>query len=117
MNLINTNIRETRMRDYFGKVVLLLFTVVVLAVTPALAQMTTGSVSGTVADQTGAVIPGATVTLTNDATGVTREVQTNQVGTFVIDRVRPGTYTIRHKLSLHDALVAISSHCVTIRVV
>ncbi|MFQ5777677.1 MAG: TonB-dependent receptor, partial [Terriglobia bacterium] len=87
------------MRSSLARVVLFLFTVVAVAVTPALAQLTTGSVSGTVVDPTGAVIPGATVTLTNEATGVTREVQTNQVGTFVIDRVRTGSYTLRITVS------------------
>ncbi|MFQ5695193.1 MAG: carboxypeptidase regulatory-like domain-containing protein, partial [Terriglobia bacterium] len=61
---------------------------------PAYAQVTSGAVSGTVVDSTGAVIPGATVTLTGEGTGVTREQQTNAAGGFLFDRVRNGSYTL-----------------------
>ena len=48
---------------------------------PLIAQMSvTGSVSGTVLDSSGAVIPGATVKLTSAATGDTRQTKTNGEG-------------------------------------
>ncbi len=72
---------------------------VLLASVPAFAQGTVGAISGTVADPTGAVVPGATVTLVNEATGVTREVSTNEAGQFVFDRVRPGVYKLRITMS------------------
>jgi len=56
----------------------------------AFGQAQTGTVSGTVVDETGAVIPGAQVTLTNVETGVTREMATNDQGYFYFDRVSPG---------------------------
>jgi hypothetical protein len=49
---------------------------------PACAQGTSGTVSGTVADSTGAVIPGATVTITNPVSGLTRTAQSDGAGQY-----------------------------------
>ncbi len=54
----------------------------------ALAQTSMGGVSGTVKDSTGAVVPGATVTLVNEATNVAVERQTNGSGILFV-RERP----------------------------
>lgn len=83
------------MRLNWAKVVLCLLAVAAFIGVPAQAQLTTGSVTGTVTDAQGAVIAKATVTLTNNDTGVTREVETNDQGAFAFDRVRPGMYTLR----------------------
>jgi hypothetical protein len=48
------------------------------------------SITGVVTDQTGAVIPGVAVTLTNPATGVTYKGTTNTVGSYLISNVNPG---------------------------
>ncbi|MEE9236088.1 MAG: carboxypeptidase-like regulatory domain-containing protein, partial [Candidatus Acidoferrales bacterium] len=82
------------MKSAWAKVVVFLFVVMVLAITPAKAQMTSGTVSGTVVDETGAVIPGATIRLINEETGVTREQESGGAGSFVFDRVAPGIYTV-----------------------
>ncbi len=67
----------------------------VLAVAGAAsAQVTRGSVSGTVKDQSGAVIPGATVTVTNVDTNASRTVVTNEVGFYRVSPIDPGTYTV-----------------------
>ena len=50
----------------------------------AVAQVTSGSINGTVKDATGGGHPGATVTVTNPSTGVTRTVTTNETGDFVV---------------------------------
>ena len=64
--------------------------------TPTLvAQVTSGSLNGTVKDATGGVLANATVTVTNPATGVTRTVSTSESGDFVVPNLPPGTYTIR----------------------
>jgi outer membrane receptor protein involved in Fe transport len=77
---------------------LLLFTALV---SPglALAQTSMGGVSGTVTDTTGAVIPGATVTLVNEATAVQAGRQTNASGHFTFVNVRPGRYLLTVELT------------------
>ncbi len=54
-----------------------------------------GSLQGTVTDSTGAVIPNATVTATNVATGIATTRSSTSAGYYVISPVQPGTYTIR----------------------
>ena len=58
------------------------------------AQDLRGKIGGTVADASGAVIPGANVTLSNDNTNVTSSAQTSAAGQYLFDFVLPGTYTI-----------------------
>ena len=66
----------------------------VLAVGPAAAQTSMGTVQGTVRDSTGGVLPGASVVLVNSETNVKSERVTNSAGTYVFVNVRPGTYTL-----------------------
>jgi hypothetical protein len=80
---------------------LLVSTCLVLAVTFTVdlqAQDLRGQVSGTVTDASGAVIPGANVTLTNDNTSVATTTSTNEVGQYLFDFVLPGTYTVKVEL-------------------
>jgi len=58
------------------------------------AQQTTGSILGTVKDQTGAVVNTATVRATNVDTGFSRAVPTNGLGEYRIDNLPVGTYTL-----------------------
>jgi hypothetical protein len=53
-----------------------------------------GSIRGTVSDTTGAVVPGATVTLTNEATKFARNVVTDSKGGYYFGAVGAGTYAI-----------------------
>ncbi len=50
----------------------------------AWAQGSTGTISGTVSDQTGAVLPGVTITAVNSGTNLTREVFTNESGQYTL---------------------------------
>lgn len=61
------------------------------------AQTVQGVVTGSVADSSGAVIPGATLTLTNDGTGVEQQLATGNGGDFRFGLVPPGTYTLTIK--------------------
>ncbi|HEX5282664.1 MAG TPA: TonB-dependent receptor [Bryocella sp.] len=59
------------------------------------AQITQGGVAGTVKDTSGAVVPNAHITLTNQDTNVSLETQSTSSGTYVFDSVPVGTYTLR----------------------
>src|SRR5215813_4797502 len=69
-----------------------------LSAATAGAQQFTGGVRGLVRDANG-VIHGVTVTLTNEATNISREVVTNDVGQYNFPAVPPGTYTLRTRLT------------------
>jgi hypothetical protein len=58
------------------------------------AQMTTADVVGTVTDNTGAVLTGATITLTNLRTSVAMSTQSNQAGNYVFNLLAPGHYSL-----------------------
>ena len=57
-------------------------------------EETAASITGQVTDSTGAIVVGATVTVTDNATGNQRTVQTNEDGRFVVAPLAPGTYTV-----------------------
>ena len=62
-----------------------------LSLTPALMlAQTTSTVTGVVTDPSGAVIPGAVVTLSNPSRGLKFEVKTNSVGSYLVPNVPPG---------------------------
>src|SRR5579872_7026908 len=66
-----------------------------LASGPLFGQVNTGRILGTVTDQTGGVIAGAMVTVTNSQTGVVRNLTTDQAGEYVAPNLNPGTYAVR----------------------
>ncbi|MBM3153647.1 MAG: carboxypeptidase regulatory-like domain-containing protein, partial [Chloroflexi bacterium] len=61
---------------------------------PATAQRQDGTISGTVKDPSGAVIPGASVTITQDQTGTVRTLLTSAVGTYSTPNLLVGSYTV-----------------------
>ena len=61
----------------------------------AFAQGTTSRISGTVTDLTGAVVPNATVTATNDATGTSFTTHSSGTGTYAFDSLQIGSYTVK----------------------
>src|ERR1700744_5586861 len=68
---------------------------VLLGSTLALAQtITTGDLTGTVTDSTGAVVPNATVTAKDLRNGETRTATSNNSGEYRITFLRPGEYTV-----------------------
>lgn len=73
---------------------LLCLCVLALLASPAWAQFETGNIVGTIKDSTGAVVPGAKVTLTNTQTGVTNEKTSDANGNYEFFTLRPGTYVI-----------------------
>ena len=66
-----------------------------LFLVPAVAfTQDTASLTGTIRDKTGAVLPKADVIIKNDATGVVRQVQSNSAGEYVAAALQPGRYDI-----------------------
>ncbi len=61
---------------------------------PAPGQTTTGSIFGTVQDQSGQFVANATVTLTDVQTGIAHTAETNASGNYVFPSVRPGEYKV-----------------------
>src|SRR6266581_4711643 len=74
-----------------------LLCILVLSVLPATAQ-TDGSISGVIRDASGAVIPGATVTVTNPATNQVRSAISNEAGVYNFPVLQPGKYNIKVEL-------------------
>ncbi len=63
------------------------------------AQQTLGGITGTVTDASGAVVPGATVTIVGDQTKLTRTLQTNEAGRYDFVNLPIGNYTITFTLA------------------
>src|SRR5579875_2561835 len=78
-----------------ARTLLLIAVVAILsAALTARAQVLYGSLTGTVADASGAVMPNLTVTLTNQGTGEVRSATTTAQGEYRFGDVLPGTYTV-----------------------
>src|SRR5215467_14157704 len=73
---------------------LLWASILILAATAAHAQVTTATFYGTVTDPSGALIPGATVTLSHLGTGITTTKTTDEADNFVFDFLRVGSYSL-----------------------
>ena len=69
-------------------------TFVLLLATFASAQETTGTITGTVRDPSGAVVPGASVTVHNARTGVERRIAANSEGNYIATALPVGTYEV-----------------------
>ena len=67
-------------------------------VATAFGQANNATLTGTVADSTGAVLPGVAITAANTATGVVTTSLTNEAGAYTIPSLLPGTYTVSAEL-------------------
>ncbi len=67
--------------------------------TPLFAQQGTAQIVGKITDEQGALLPGVDVVVTNQETGVFREVTTSTEGTYVVAQIVPGTYKVLAKLT------------------
>lgn len=70
------------------------FTLLVLAIATGLYAQTTGQITGTVRDNTGAVVPGADVTVINTAQGTPSKTTTNNAGDYLVAGLGEGNYNI-----------------------
>src|SRR5688572_31346694 len=71
---------------------------VILVAAQAFAQSTDGRVTGVVRDSSGATVPGATVTVTNDQTGASQTAVSGADGAFSVTGLPAGSYTIQVEL-------------------
>src|SRR5439155_9820939 len=71
----------------------------------AFAQITTGTISGTVTDSTGAVVPGVNVTLKSVEKGITRTVRTDEGGRYRAPDLALGSYEISAEASGFETVV------------
>src|ERR1700687_300821 len=76
----------------------LLIPVFVLAIVGHLRAQATGTINGRVVDQANAVLPGASVVVTNTSTGVARDTVTNAEGLYSVPALNPGVYTVKVEL-------------------
>ena len=72
----------------------LMFCAMAITVPVARAQILYGSITGTVTDPSGAVVPDTTVIVTNQATGDSRTTTTNSTGEYHVPALQPALYTI-----------------------
>jgi hypothetical protein len=98
-------------KNSLGRLALLL--ALLASATQVRAQSSTGRISGTVVDSSGAVLPGATVTVTRDQTGLTKSATTDKGGAYLFVSLPVGTYSVsaemqgfRKQLKTGFALVA-----------
>src|ERR1700751_3686640 len=72
--------------------------VVVLITIPAFPQGNTARILGNITDPSGALIPGASVTITDAERGTSRALVTDEAGAYNAPSLLPGTYRIRAEL-------------------
>src|SRR6266545_3295016 len=69
------------------------------AETPLTAQRVTGTITGRVTDNTGAVLPGAHIVILNTLTREERRTVTDETGSYSVPSLPPGTYTVAAEVS------------------
>src|SRR5579871_2208113 len=92
-----------------SRIVWAIFVAVIVSLMPLGAQTTSGEIVGTVTDATGAVVAGATITVTNMDTGISVKASTDSSGNYVVTSLGIGRYSVSveatgFKKSLHNDL-------------
>jgi hypothetical protein len=85
--------------------VLFLAVLLIALACPVFAQGIRATVTGRITDPSGAVVPNATVSITNTGTNETRRVQTNEEGEYTIPQLPPGEYSLTVEQSGFKKLV------------
>ena len=85
---------------FMTRVMMLLTVVCLLAFTRlTFGQAVYGSIFGTVTDTTGAAVPGATITVTDEAKGTTVTAQSNGTGEFTVEHLIPDVYDVKVEMT------------------
>src|SRR4029077_16553946 len=82
-------------REFVRRSIVCLAALLILAAIPVAAQLPTGTILGTVKDSSGASIPGATVTLRNTDTNLTKTATTEQDGSYRFPELPVGHYEMK----------------------
>jgi hypothetical protein len=91
-----------------------LISALILLSTPSWSQsLTSGDITGTVLDPSGAAVPNATVTLTNKDTGTTQTTTTNSTGAYRFSLLNPGKYSLSVKAPVFQT---VAEHIVTVAI-
>src|SRR5579875_1625080 len=99
------SVNAFRLHNLLHKLLAILILVAGLFAAPLWAQQGDGTIQGTISDQTGAVIPGATVSVTNVATGVVTKRVTNHAGDFNASPLQAGHYQVRVEAKGFESLL------------
>ena len=83
-----------KLENLFGRVLVAFTLLFMFSQAPAPAQETTGDILGTVVDDTGAIVPDATVTVVSLQTHETHVVKSSGGGDFVVNLLNPGAYSV-----------------------
>ncbi len=94
MHFLGTATGKPRARRPLPLAFYLFSTLLVLSHPPDVAAQNTATISGIVTDATGAVIPGADLTITREETGTVTTVATNEVGAYTAAALEVGLYTV-----------------------
>src|ERR1700733_6846912 len=80
--------------SWHAAAILLVWTLPLFHVAASFGQGGVGTIVGTAKDSSGAVIPNATVTITNTATNILQKTKTNSAGDYAVGFLKPGTYNV-----------------------
>ena len=115
MELLHVNQSRDRVElsvwPRFASIMILSVTLAtLLTCAPAFSQINFGRIFGRVTDPSGAVVTGATVTVTNTGTNVSRTLTTDSSGAYVAAALNPGTYSVRveasgFKVAIHQGVI------------
>src|SRR4030088_1405784 len=70
-----------------------------IAMAPPLSAQSSGAIQGNITDAQGAVVPGATVIVRNQSTGIERSLVSDAAGDYLAPSLEPGRYRIEAQLS------------------
>lgn len=87
-----------------AKAISAIFTIFILSAATVLAQADQGRIAGTVTDANGAVVPGATIKITNEATGEVRTTTAGDDGTFLVTALKPAKYSLTVSAANFEAI-------------
>ena len=99
--LVRRSLRERRVkveRLWLMPVLLVLVAGVAMCFSQAV-SVNGGSIGGTITDSTGAVVPGAQITVQGLATGISRQVVSDSAGSYTVPSLLPGNYSVTVKAS------------------